>query len=96
METTRKTEEFTEMLRYMYICILRAVHRSKLNDILLTDREQDLQGRVGLLEIHHPLVQTDLAVLRLVVRLEAGQLVLLQPAEGKDNVGAEIGLNVLR
>jgi len=70
--------------------------RSQPRSDVLTDREQDLQGRVGFFEVYHPLVQTDLAVLCLVIGLEASQFVLLQPSEGEDDVGAEVGLNVLR
>lgn len=62
----------------------------------LTDRKQNLQGRVGFFQIYHPLVQAGLAVLRLVVRFETSQFVFLQPAESEDNVGAEVRLNVLR
>lgn len=62
----------------------------------LTDRKQDLQGRISLFKIYYPFVQADLAVLRFVIRFETGQFVLLQPSEGEDYVGAEIRLNVLR
>jgi len=37
-----------------------------------TDGEQNLQRRVGFFQIYHPLVQTDLAVLRFIVRFETG------------------------
>lgn len=62
----------------------------------LTDSQKNLQRRIAFLQAEHTLVEPDFAVLRLVVRLEARQLVLLEPAEGEYDVGAEIRLNVFR
>ena len=61
----------------------------------LTDGQEDLEARIDLLEGVDALVEADLAVLGLVVGLERAELALLQPAEGEDDVRAQIGLHVL-
>jgi len=56
--------------------------------MFLTDGEENLEVGVGLLEVHHPLVQASLSVFRLIVGLERRQFVLLEPSEREDDVGA--------
>lgn len=60
----------------------------------LTDSEKGFQFGVGLLQVLDAIVETDLAVLGLVVALERRELALLEPAEREDDVGAEVWLDV--
>lgn len=51
--------------------------------------------RIGLLQLPYPLVQPDLSVFSLIVAFERGELPLLQPTEGEDDVRAQIREDVL-
>lgn len=57
-------------------------------------KRSHLEARICFLQSDDSRVQSDLSVLCLVVALERAQPTLLQPAEGEDDVRAEVSRDV--
>ena len=62
----------------------------------LTNGEEDLEFGVLFFHGYDPFVKSFLPVLAVIVAFEGGQFALLQPAEGEDDVSAQMRIQIFR